>query len=176
MCLTFASSTVTAGGVQPHPDSGRSQPGRREGGAQQPAERNAAECVKAADGFTTMFRFLTALLHKPLKPLTGCFSIFTELHKAKEAEKQVNSLKVSFEKLLQNERTLKIQVCVWAPTHVWIHKPGIHALFFASTFPTSICYISSSGVKNTAELQAGVEPGAKSQIYMVLPGLHVYLP
>nr|XP_046229147.1 rho-associated protein kinase 2-like isoform X2 [Scatophagus argus] len=32
-----------------------------------------------------------------------------QLQKAKEAEKQMNSLKVSFEKQLQNERTLKIQ-------------------------------------------------------------------
>ncbi|XP_040919718.1 rho-associated protein kinase 2-like isoform X1 [Toxotes jaculatrix] len=32
-----------------------------------------------------------------------------QLHKAKEEEKQMNSLKVSFEKQLQNERTLKIQ-------------------------------------------------------------------
>lgn len=31
----------------------------------------------------------------------------------------MSSLKVSFERMLQNERTLKIQVCVWAPTHVW---------------------------------------------------------
>lgn len=31
----------------------------------------------------------------------------------------MNSVKVSFEKQLQNERTLKIQVCVWAPTQVW---------------------------------------------------------
>lgn len=53
------------------------------------------------------------------KRLTGCVSIFTELQKAREAEKQMNSHKVSFERLLQNERTLKIQVCVWAPTHVW---------------------------------------------------------
>jgi len=39
-------------------------------------------------------------------------AIYTELQKAKEEEKQMNSLKLSFEKLLQNERTLKIQVCV----------------------------------------------------------------
>lgn len=46
-------------------------------------------------------------------------AIYTELQKAKEEEQQMNSLKVSFERQLQNERTLKIQVCVWAPTQVW---------------------------------------------------------
>lgn len=60
------------------------------------------------------------------KLLTERLSIFTELLKAKEAEKQMNSLKVSSERLLQNERTLKIQVCVWAPTHVW---KAWHAFF-----------------------------------------------
>lgn len=47
------------------------------------------------------------------------FAIYTELQKARQEEKQMNSLKVSFERQLQNERTLKIQVCVWAPTQVW---------------------------------------------------------
>ncbi len=45
-------------------------------------------------------------------------AIYTELQKAKEEEKQMNSVKASFEKQLQNERTLKIQVCVWTPTQV----------------------------------------------------------
>lgn len=43
----------------------------------------------------------------------------TELQKAKEEEKEMNTVKMSFERQLQNERTLKIQVCVWAPTQVW---------------------------------------------------------
>lgn len=47
-----------------------------------------------------------------------CFAAHTEVQKSKEEEKQMNSLKASFEKQLQNERTLKIQVCVWAPTQV----------------------------------------------------------
>lgn len=46
-------------------------------------------------------------------------AIYTELQKAMEGEKQMSSVKLSFEKLVQNERTLKIQVCVWAPTQVW---------------------------------------------------------
>lgn len=41
------------------------------------------------------------------------------MQKAKDEEKHMNSLKVSFERQLQNERTLKIQVCVCAPTQVW---------------------------------------------------------
>uniref|UniRef100_A0A7N6AJP5 non-specific serine/threonine protein kinase n=1 Tax=Anabas testudineus TaxID=64144 RepID=A0A7N6AJP5_ANATE len=36
-------------------------------------------------------------------------AVYTELQKAKEEEKQMNSHKLSFEKQLQNERTLKIQ-------------------------------------------------------------------
>lgn len=46
------------------------------------------------------------------------YAIYTELQKTREEEKQMNCLKLSFEKQLQNERTLKIQVCVWAPTQV----------------------------------------------------------
>uniref|UniRef100_A0A8C9XNR4 Rho-associated protein kinase 2 n=1 Tax=Sander lucioperca TaxID=283035 RepID=A0A8C9XNR4_SANLU len=41
--------------------------------------------------------------------LTFFSAIYIELQKMKEEEKQMNSLKLSFEKLLQNERTLKIQ-------------------------------------------------------------------
>jgi hypothetical protein len=36
--------------------------------------------------------------------------LFTELQKAREEERQMNSVKMSFEKNLQTERTLKIQV------------------------------------------------------------------
>uniref|UniRef100_A0A668A2J4 non-specific serine/threonine protein kinase n=1 Tax=Myripristis murdjan TaxID=586833 RepID=A0A668A2J4_9TELE len=36
-------------------------------------------------------------------------AVYSELQKAKEEEKQMNSVKLSFEKQLQNERTLKIQ-------------------------------------------------------------------
>lgn len=36
----------------------------------------------------------------------------TELQKAKEEEKQVSAMKLSFERQLQSERTLKIQVGV----------------------------------------------------------------
>ena len=43
-------------------------------------------------------------------------AIYTELQKARGEEKQMNSLKLSFEKQLQNERTLKIQVCLSAYT------------------------------------------------------------
>ncbi len=43
-------------------------------------------------------------------------AIYTELQKSKEEEKQMNSVKVSFERQLQNERTLKIQVCLGAYT------------------------------------------------------------
>lgn len=50
--------------------------------------------------------------------MIACSAIYTELQKTKEEEKQMNSVKLSFEKLLQNERTLKIQVRVWAPTQV----------------------------------------------------------
>lgn len=46
----------------------------------------------------------------------ACFFLFTELQNAKEEGKQMNSVKVSYDKLLQNERTLKIQVCVWMLT------------------------------------------------------------
>uniref|UniRef100_A0A8D3C3Q9 Rho-associated protein kinase 2 n=1 Tax=Scophthalmus maximus TaxID=52904 RepID=A0A8D3C3Q9_SCOMX len=41
--------------------------------------------------------------------MIACSAIYTELQKTKEEEKQMNSVKLSFEKLLQNERTLKIQ-------------------------------------------------------------------
>lgn len=41
-----------------------------------------------------------------------------ELQRAKEEEKQMASVKASFEKQLQNERTLKIQVCLSAHTQV----------------------------------------------------------
>lgn len=41
-----------------------------------------------------------------------------ELQRTKEAEKQMVSVKVSFEKQLQNERTLKIQVCLSAHTQL----------------------------------------------------------
>lgn len=43
----------------------------------------------------------------------------------KEAEKQMNSLKLSFEKQLQNERTLKIQVCRLRAAQ----KPGVYSIF-----------------------------------------------
>lgn len=88
-------------------------------------------------------------------------AIYTELQKAKEEEKHMNSLKVSFERQLQNERTLKIQVCVWLPTQVW--KPWkffIHSYF--SFFPADVCYVTSSVVESNAELQACVELRAKS--------------
>lgn len=45
MRLTSFPSPLTAGGVESHPDSGRSQPGQWERGAQQPAQRNAATWV-----------------------------------------------------------------------------------------------------------------------------------
>uniref|UniRef100_A0A665W5N4 non-specific serine/threonine protein kinase n=1 Tax=Echeneis naucrates TaxID=173247 RepID=A0A665W5N4_ECHNA len=41
--------------------------------------------------------------------LTSISAIYTEFQKAKEEEKQMKSVKLSFEKQLQNERTLKIQ-------------------------------------------------------------------
>lgn len=82
-------------------------------------EMQQSERAAAADGDAVAFRFSTASLHQLPSGLLFPFSIFTELQKAKEAEKQMNSHKVSFERMLQNERTLKIQVCVWAPTHVW---------------------------------------------------------
>lgn len=41
-----------------------------------------------------------------------------ELQRAKEEEKQMVSVKASFEKQLQNERTLKIQVCLSAHAQV----------------------------------------------------------
>lgn len=82
-------------------------------------EMQQSKCAAAADGDAVAFRFITTFLHKLLSGLLFSFSIFTELQKAKEAEKQMNSHKVSFERMLQNERTLKIQVCVWTPTHVW---------------------------------------------------------
>lgn len=72
----------------------------------------------------------------------------------KEEEKQMNSLKLSFEKLLQNERTLKIQVCVWVPTQVW------KALEYFLYFPILTvglfynCYVTSFVVKNNVQLQA----------------------
>lgn len=44
---------------------------------------------------------------------------FIELQKAKELKKELESLKVSFERQVQTERTLKIQVC--GPTQVWKH-------------------------------------------------------
>lgn len=43
---------------------------------------------------------------------TSLYATIAELHKARDEENKMNSLKISFEKLLQNERTLKIQVCV----------------------------------------------------------------
>lgn len=39
------------------------------------------------------------------------FDVFAELQKAKEEEKQLHSVQMSFEQQLRNERTLKIQVC-----------------------------------------------------------------
>lgn len=39
------------------------------------------------------------------------FDVFAELQKAKEEEKQLNYVQVSFEKQLLYEKTLKIQVC-----------------------------------------------------------------
>lgn len=82
-------------------------------------EMQQSECAAAADGDAVAFRSIPAFLHQLLSGLLFPFSIFTELQKAKEAEKQMNSHKVSFERMLQNERTLKIQVCVGAPTHAW---------------------------------------------------------
>lgn len=45
-----------------------------------------------------------------------CFNIhkcvYTELEKAREEEKQTKSFILSFEKQIQSERTLKIQVCL----------------------------------------------------------------
>lgn len=45
-----------------------------------------------------------------------CFNIYkcvyTELEKAREEEKEKKSLILSFEKQIQSERTLKIQVCL----------------------------------------------------------------
>lgn len=82
-------------------------------------EMQQSECAAAADVDAVAFRFITAFLHELLSGLFFSFAIFTELQKAKESEKQMNSHKVSFERMLQNERTLKIQVCVWAPTHIW---------------------------------------------------------
>lgn len=68
--------------------------------------------------------------------------IYTELQKAREEEKQVNSVKLSFEKQLQNERTLKIQVRDRTPTRVW------KACIIVSTFPhflySHITFISYS--------------------------------
>lgn len=46
------------------------------------------------------------------------YAIHAEFQKAREEEKRMNGLKQSFEKQLQNERTLKIQVCVCTPTQV----------------------------------------------------------
>lgn len=81
-------------------------------------EMQQSECAAAADGDAVAFRFITASLHELLSGLFFSFSIFTELQKAKEAEKQMNSHKVSFERMLQNERTLKIQVCLGAYTRL----------------------------------------------------------
>lgn len=81
------------------------------------------------------------------------FAIYTELQRAKEQEKQMNSLKVSFERQLQNERTLKIQVCVWAPTQVW---RAWHT-FYISYFNADDCYVTSFAVKNNVQLQACLE-------------------
>lgn len=76
-----------------------------------------------------------------------------ELQKARDEEKQMNSLKLSFEKQLQNERTLKIQVRVRAPTHVWnIFNTSVHRFLF-----TDDCYVTSFVVKNNFQLQACVE-------------------
>lgn len=84
--------------------------------------------------------------------------VYAELQKSREEEKQMNSLKLSFEKQLQNERTLKIQVCVRAPTQVWnILYTCIHRFLFADD-----CYITSFVVKNNFQLQACVELWAKS--------------
>lgn len=62
------------------------------------------------------------------------------MQKAKEVEKQMNSHKVSFERLLQNERTLKIQVCVWTPTRVW----EASACFFYVSFNFILMTVQSS--------------------------------
>lgn len=57
-------------------------------------------------------------------------AIYIELQKAKDEEKHMNSLQVSFERQLQNERTLKIQVCVCAPTQVWKVWNAFYSLYF----------------------------------------------
>lgn len=50
----------------------------------------------------------------------------TELQKAKEEEKKVSTMKLSFEKQLQSERTLKIQVgVIYSPDFLstdFLHK------------------------------------------------------
>ena len=44
---------------------------------------------------------------------TLTFSVHTDLTKAKEVEENMSAVKLSFEKQLQNERTLKTQVSGW---------------------------------------------------------------
>lgn len=83
-------------------------------------------------------------------------AIYTEFQKAREEEKHMNSLKLSFEKQLQNERTLKIQVCVWVPTQVWKAWNVSYSLILLKYFFTDVCYVSSFVVKNNILLQACV--------------------
>lgn len=131
-------------------------------------EMQQSEC--AADGDAADFRRIAAFLHELLSALLFSFSIFPELQKAKEAEKQMNSHKVSFERMLQNERTLKIQVCVWAPTHVWNAWRALSPQFNfrgADIVPSSV-------VKNNVELQAAAEPGRYiDEIWKIHPGFNV---
>lgn len=98
------------------------------------------------------------------------FAIFIELQKAKDEE---NYFKESFDKQLCNERTLKIQVCVWVPAQVW---KVCYTLFFA-------CYSCvTSVVKSNFLLQGCVELWVKvTETYNILlqafllnlPGLYL---
>lgn len=82
------------------------------------------------------------------------FAIFIELQKAKDEE---NYFKESFDKQLCNERTLKIQVCVWVPAQVW---KVCYTLFFA-------CYSCVTSVVKSNFLLPGCVELCKSIYYMI---------
>lgn len=79
-------------------------------------------------------------------------TIQTELQKAREEEKRMNGLKQSFEKQLQNERTLKIQVCLHAYTGLQSLESLLYFLTFIFLHRLVISDSLSFVVKNIVQL------------------------